>query len=69
MAIARQINTMNNVPVLLTTVEEPQANPGHVDGTSAARITSSSDDARSSMIDPTVSNKDPVPTRGEPASS
>ena len=69
MAIAKQIRTMNIVPVRLTSVEEPQANPEHVDGTSAARITRSSDDVSSSMIDPMVSNNDPVPNRGEPSSS
>jgi hypothetical protein len=67
MAIARQIRTMNSVP--LASVEETQADPGHVDGASAARIAGSFDDVSSSMIDPTVSNNDPVPTRGELASS
>jgi hypothetical protein len=68
-AIARQAKRMNNVRISAASVEEPQANPEHVDGASAARIASSSDDVSSSMIEPTVANSDPVPSRAEVASA
>lgn len=68
MAIARQIRTMNNVGVAVASVEEPHPDPRHADGASAARITGPSDDVSSSMIDPTVANSDPVPSRAEIAS-
>ena len=65
MAIARQMRTMNGAPLsVASVVEDPQLDPGQVDGASAARMTPSSDDVSSSMIEPTVANSDPVPSRG-----
>jgi hypothetical protein len=69
MAIERQIRTMNHkARSSVPSVGEPQANPGHGVGASAAPIARSSDAASSSMIDATVANSDPVPSRAEPAS-
>lgn len=63
-AIARQIKTMNGARFsVASVVEEPQSDPRHVDGASAARMAPSSDDVSASMIDPTVPNSDAVPSR------
>src|SRR5687767_11785907 len=68
-ASGRQSRTMNNnARSAVASVGEAQANPGHEVGASAAPSARSSDDASSSMIDATVVNSDPVPSRAEPAS-
>jgi hypothetical protein len=62
-AIAIHIRAMSNARVIVDPVAEPQPDPGHEVGASAAWIARSSGDASSSMIDATVANRDPVPSR------